>query len=206
MKNFFKNIVLLILQVDLNDSRLTDFLKTCVKSALTINIGDKTNRYSDKIRDLAGYFLARRGKKDYDFDRMNLKFPESSTVRKYMQKQVKPLEEGKAYFDELAVYLHKNNFKKEVSLIEDGTKITECVEYIRNKNILCGLVPKINEFSGMPDVNSYAADTAKNIYTAVENNDRSSYVQLLLAQPNNSGNAFLICSLDSKKLLFVAFY
>lgn len=110
----------------------------------------KGNRFSEKIRDLAGYFLPRHGPTDYLFFKENLKFPDVSTVKKLMNKKVKPLEEGKFYLDSLVEYLEHNKFNREIALIEDGTKITEPVKYIKTRNMLFGLLPVIDQVTGIP--------------------------------------------------------
>lgn len=166
---------------------LTEFLSKCIQNAKHIIPGWKGNRYSSDIKNIAGYLLARNGRSEYKFYHKNLKFPEATAVQKYMRKKVKPINESILYFDGLANYLEENKYTKEVALIEDATKISEVVEYVAKENLLCGLVAPIDTITGMPKSNFFKADTAKNIFDQLQQHERASYVQILLAQPNNTG-------------------
>lgn len=115
-----------------------------------------------------------------------------SSVRKYIQKEIQKIDENEYNFDGLSEYLKRNNYNREVSIIEDGTKICELVEYIKKGNKLCGLVAPFHPQTGTPILNFFPADTAEQIFNFVDANERSSYIQLILAQPNNTGNFFLI--------------
>lgn len=169
------------------DNHLTTFLKTCIENSEHIIPGWKGNRYSSDIKIMAGYLLARNGRSEYKFYHENLKFPEVSAVQKYMKKKVKPINEAVFYFGDLEKYLENFKYTKEVALTEDATRICEIVEYMSKGNLLSGLVAPIDPVTGMPKPNYFKASTARSIFDHLQLYDRASYVQILLAQPNNTG-------------------
>lgn len=60
------------------------------------------------------------------------------------------------------------------------------MEYDKTQNVLVGLVAPLEKHTGMPKVNNFPASTANEIYNAIQNNEKSSIVQVILVQPNNS--------------------
>lgn len=128
----------------------------------------------------------RSGQSFYEMFTKNLVFPEYTTIRKFINVKCMKMIEGKLYFDELKTYLLENNFNLEVGIFEDGTKIVELVEYDLNNNILTGLVSPIDKNTGMPQIYFHTADSAININNSIINYNKSSYVQVILCQPNHS--------------------
>lgn len=97
------------------------------------------------------------------------------------------LKESHFYFDELVKFLEKNNYAKEVCILEDGTKITEAAEYDAIEKVINGLVAPTNATTGMPEANFFPALSAMQIVTAIQNCPKASYVQVILAKPNVAG-------------------
>lgn len=150
-------------------------------------LGNKLNRYSDEIHKIAIYLFIRGGKKMYEFFHSNLNFPSVKTVKRKMLDYRKKLHEGHLYFDELVTYLDSKGYPREVSINEDGTKITEVAEYDAGEKIIQGLISPIDKRTGMPKENFFQALSAKQIVDAITNNSKASYVQVILAKPNFVG-------------------
>jgi hypothetical protein len=102
----------------------------------------------------------------------------------------KPIESN-FYFDELLKFLVDNKYPLEVCLMEDGTKLTEAVEYDATQNVLCGLVSPMDEETGIPKMNFYKAESASKIKESIENGVKAVYVQVVLAKPNVPGKLFV---------------
>lgn len=97
------------------------------------------------------------------------------------------LNEGHLYFDELNEFLEHNGYCKEVCILEDATKITEGAEYDAIEKIILGLVAPKNESTGMPQEKFFPALSAKQIVDAITSFPKASYVQVILAKPNERG-------------------
>lgn len=104
-----------------------------------------------------------------------------------MVKYQERIEEGKLYFDEVVESLQMFNCPLVISVLEDGTKVTEAVEYEASNNILVGLVSPTNGFSGMPERNFFKAFKALDIVHAIEYYSKAKYVQVILVKPDKVG-------------------
>lgn len=107
--------------------------------------GHRGNRYEKIVKQIAAYELIRAGKKHYNFLASNLKFPEISTTRKFINKELPKVYEGQFLFDEFAHFMRKNNLGKVAGVFEDATKINEFVEYNAESNTLLGLVEALSK-------------------------------------------------------------
>ncbi|KAG5671558.1 hypothetical protein PVAND_001751 [Polypedilum vanderplanki] len=170
----------------LNDTEMPEMIKMLVRNCRNIIDRNKGNRYDDEIKELSAFFYIRFGLKQYEFLSCNLNLPHVSSVRNHMAKSMTNLKESQLDFDGLKKFLQENNYELNVGLFEDGTKIVEKVEYDRESNSLKGLVAPFQN-NGMPFANTYKAKTASKIMNAVNINNKASYVQVLMIQPNNSG-------------------
>lgn len=85
----------------------------------------------------------------YEFFHHNLSLPSLKTVQRRMLLLHNKLKENHLYFDELENFLEKNNYSKEVCILEDGTKITEAAEHDAIENLIIGLVAPTNASTGM---------------------------------------------------------
>lgn len=79
------------------------------------------------------------------------------------------------------------NCPLEVAVIEDGTKITEFVDYDLESNCLSGLVAPINCTTGIPDKFYFRASKASEIIEPILNYKKAKYVQVILVKPNKIG-------------------
>jgi hypothetical protein len=151
-----------------------------------IQFGNRGNRYTDVIKKLAAFVYIRGGKALYQFLRANLKLPELSGLIDFMRTELSVVRENTARFDELKSYLESHNYPLEVHLFEDGTKVVEKIDYCPTTNTLIGLDAPFDE-TGFPIQNYHLATSAKHIYNSVASYAKSSYSQIILAQPNVSG-------------------
>lgn len=149
--------------------------------------GSSGNRYNDLVMKISAYLLIRGGNSMYEFLRVNLALPSTKWVYNNMMRFQHKLEEGRFYFDELKLFLESRNYPMEVAILEDGTKVTEAVEYDAQSKSLVGLVPRIDPSSGLPFLRCFPALTAQEIEYAVKNYSRSSYLQIIIAKPNRTG-------------------
>lgn len=85
-------------------------------------------------------------------------------------------------------HIQTNAYLKEVAIVEDGTKLIENIEYDADSNSIMGLVLPLDDSTGMPRINCFPAETAKQICDAIRNTSKSSYVQVVLAKPNFAGS------------------
>lgn len=164
----------------------------CIDNAKSNPFGHKGNRFSDEFIKVAIYIYIRGGKSLYEFFHLNLNFPALKTVQRRMLKFHKKLIENHFYFDELVNFLKINNYVYEVCILEDGTKITEAAEYDAIENLITGLVAPTNASTGIPIEKFFPALTAKQISIAIQNSPKASYVQVILAKPNDAGKVAFI--------------
>ncbi|KAG5676536.1 hypothetical protein PVAND_006362 [Polypedilum vanderplanki] len=175
-----------------DEEMLTPFLKICIENAKTNKYGNRNNRFASITYMLASYFYVRFGQSSYEMLANNLSFPSVKTIHSFMSKNLKTLVEGELYVEDLFNFLEQNNYPKEIALVEDGTKLTESVEYDASTNTIIGLVAPFNETTGLPIVNYFKASTAQKIITAFENYSKASYINVILAQANITGSPYFI--------------
>lgn len=159
----------------------------CLENAQKNEPGNNQNRFSDDVHKTAIYLYIRGGRKLYEFFTLNLNFPSIKTVKRKMLQYRKKLHEGHLYFDELAEYLDFKGYPREVSINEDGTKITEIAEYDAVEKVIQGLISPFNKRTGMTKERNFPALSAVQILQAIKNNPKASYVQVILAKPNFAG-------------------
>lgn len=183
---------LLILQVEsFKHAKIENinFLADLFRNNANMNsFSSSGNRFSVPLMQVAVYLYIRGGRSLYEFLKLNLVLPSYETLRKQMSLFQKKRIEGKFYFDDLIQHIQTNAYPNEVAIVEDGTKLTESIEYDADSNSILGLVLPIDESTGMPRVNCFPAETAKHICDAIKNFAKSSYVQVVLAKPNLAGN------------------
>lgn len=147
--------------------------------------GYKGNRFLPDIKEIAAYCLIRGGKHLFKFMENNLSLPDVKTVKRFMVDEMKLIYEGELQFDVIVDFLKANKIKLEVGIFEDGTKINEKVEYDSPSNSLIGLVAPFNPSTGLPNMHHFQARNAVEIYNHIKNSPRASYLQVIIAQPND---------------------
>lgn len=156
-----------------------------MENAYKNEVGYKGNRYEEEIKEIASYCYIRGGKFFYNFLSINLSLPELSTVRRFMSDEMNLLYEGEMQFDFICDFMRSNNIKMQVGIFEDGTKINEKIDYDVQNNSLIGLVAPFNTNTGLPDVHHFKARNALEIFNHIKNSPRASYLQVIMAQPND---------------------
>lgn len=166
----------------------TNLLKILVQNANETQLGSKSNRYSEDIKKLACYELIRAGKHNYQFLSRNLKLPEISTLRKYMGKVAPWHFEGEMKFDACVEFLRQNGYGKEVGCFEDGTKVTEMVEYEAQCDTMTGLVAPINKETGLPFIKFFSTESVEKIEFNLRNYPKAAYLQSIIIKPIRTGS------------------
>lgn len=157
------------------------------KNSKLNSIANSGNRFSEPLIQVALYLFIRGGRSLYEFLKLNLMLPSYETLRKKMTKYQGKATEGKFYFDELSQHLESNGYPREIAIVEDGTKLTESIEYDVDTNSIIGLVLPLKS-TGMPKMNCFPAETAQQILEAIKTCGKSSYVQVVLAKANLAGD------------------
>lgn len=159
-------------------------------NGLNNRFGFSGNRFGAFI-SIALLFFIRCGSSFYEFLVLNFNFPSIKTVQRAIYSNQHEIEEGKLYARELYDHLKKNNFPLLVTIAEDGTKITEVVEYMRESNTLSGLCTPFNQ-NGMVEPKYFIASNWRKIKDAINDYPRAKYVNVILAKPVQSGNFFYL--------------
>lgn len=170
--------------------------------------GQKSNRYNDEIRKVAMWHYIRAGKSFYDFSSRNMNLPSLKAVQRDMIHYHGKMMECQLDFDGVAAAIKAYNFPPELSILEDGTKITEGVEFDASQNVLLGLVSPMKNTTGMPETHFFKAQSAHDIISSIQNNAKAKYVQVILVKPNAIGkksNKKLNPYLSNKKNYFFIF-
>jgi hypothetical protein len=123
----------------------------------------------------------------YNFFQINLKLPVYKTIRNFINKEYKIIHEGHLRFEELKLFLEKHQYKLEIGVFEDGTRIISNVDYDSTTDTLIGLVAPYDE-TGMPYRLHFKANCAVGVLNAIRNNNTSSTVQVIIAKPNNTNS------------------
>lgn len=169
-------------------NNLPYLIRLLITNAEKNTIGNRGNRYNvNEIMKIAMYIYIRGGRNLYGFFNLNLKLPVLKTVQRNMLQYHKMLSEGHLYFDELDTMLQNNNYPREVCILEDGTRLTEMVEYDAMTRSLIGLVSPIESTTGMPKEGNFPALTAQQIIDTLTHSTKAAYVQVILAKPNVAG-------------------
>ncbi|KAG5679941.1 hypothetical protein PVAND_009476 [Polypedilum vanderplanki] len=100
-----------------------------------------------------------------------------------MEKGLSKLEDGVLRFDGLKNFLIQHEYKMEIGIYEDGTKLVEDVHFDINSNTLIGLTAEFDVSTGLPIPRFHRADTAFAIYNSITTYEKSSYAQIIIAQP-----------------------
>lgn len=102
---------------------------------------------------------------------------------KYISKKKNTIVEGEIRAEALSEYCDKMNVPRKIWLSEDASGIIPTVAYDPSSNQLIGLVLPINERTGMPITFSFVPETLDQIEDQIKNNEKSTLVYVVLAQP-----------------------
>lgn len=143
-------------------------------------------RYDDDVKFFATYIRNIAGPLAYDTLQRNLQsaLPSLSAINKYVHKSNCRVIEGILRSNELRLYLQERNLPFVVSLSEDGTGITNRLQYDSTINQIIGFVSPNNPENGLPVPYSYKARTAAEIESHFKNNSpMASFINVVMAQP-----------------------
>lgn len=152
------------------------------------NIGRKPGgyRYDNGVKLFATCLRNIAGPLAYDTLQHNLQsaLPSLSAVNKYVHKSNCRVTECILRSNELRLYLQERNLPFVVSLSEDGTGITNRLQYDSKSNQIIGFVSPHNPANGMPVPYSYRARNAAEIASHFTNDSpMASYINVVMAQP-----------------------
>lgn len=147
----------------------------------------RQNRYTDEIKYTGCFIYIVTGPAKYKWFQINLKLPSENTLQKFMNEHLNRYIDGKAEFCSLDEFLTRHNYPRSIGIFEDGTRITQALEYDIVTNAIIGLPSPLDLRSGFPIMNNFIADTAKNIINSIENFELAKIVQLIAVQPNQIG-------------------
>jgi len=145
-------------------------------------------RYEKEIKLFSCFIYIRGGLGLFENLRPNFVLPTAKTIRNYIDTYNSKLVEGKVYAAELKQFLISRDLPLEVVVLEDGTKISEYVEYDASQNVLLGLVAPLQTSNGFPKEQFFVANSASDIISSISNYKRASYVQVIIAKSLKEGN------------------
>lgn len=172
------------------------FLRKLIATAdRNSNRNEHGYRYEPHEKLFASYIRMITGPLAYKTIQKNLEaaLPSLSSTNRYIRKFNCHITEAVLRCDELKVYLEERNLPLVVSLLEDGTRIVDRVQYCAVTNQLIGLVPPIRNETGMPIPFTRPARNASEILQHFsKEHSVSSYLNVVMAQPIGSAPPFCL--------------
>lgn len=180
---------------DCNSSHADDFMQSGPKYFLAklLNAAQRNssrkyqgNRYDNDIKLFAAIIRMLAGPLAYSTISCNLRgvLPSLSATNKYIQKYEYRVDEGIFRAKQLKSYLIERNLPLIVSLSEDGTRISNRIEYDSKTNQVVGFVLPTCNKTGMPIPFSYPAKSAQDIINYFSGKySVASNVNVVMAQP-----------------------
>lgn len=177
------------------------FLKKLLSAADRNSVRKKGGyRYDPEIKLFASYLRLIVGPLAYDTLNRNLEaaIPSLTSVNRYVRASKCSITEGILRCNELLLYLQKRNLPLIVGIEEDGTKVTDRVQYSSIQNQLMGFTLPLCNITGLPIPFSYPARNANEILSHFSNgNTVSSNIIVIMAQPIGNAPPFPLCLFGS---------
>lgn len=158
-------------------------------------------RYDSHIKLFSSYLRMLIGPIAYETLQQNLQhsLPSLSSANRYIHSSDCRLIEGIIRDEELAVYLSDHKVPPFVCLAEDETRIIGKVQYDSKSNQLVGFVLPLHNQNGLPIPFAYPAGNANQIIEHFsKNNNTSSYLDVIMAQPIGNAPAFCLTIFGSE--------
>ena len=174
------------------------FKQLLVNAYQNVNKIPTSRRHDTIIKKFATSLLIYAGPMAYDLVHRNMPtaLPSLRTVQREVHNEYQTISEGYFQFDGLENYLtqHGMSSHKVVSISEDATRIIARIDYDSESDRLVGFVLPCND-QGLPLADSFLATTIESIEEMFENNKRSKYAYVYMAQclSNNIPPYFLAC-------------
>ncbi|XP_031354871.1 uncharacterized protein LOC116179261 [Photinus pyralis] len=166
-----------------NETGTNSLLKTLMEVAIKNSMqSSNRNRYTDVIKQFAIYLYYIGGRLLYETLEANLKnaLPAISTLNRYVDQNKNKIQEGEFDYDGLKLFLENRKLPKYVWISEDATRITGKIEYDSTTNKVIGFVMPLKD--GFPQMESYVALSAQAIEGYFQNNKKSEYAYVIMAQ------------------------
>lgn len=151
-------------------------------------------RYSNKIKRLAVYQRILSGRKAYDTLQANAfgLIPSRKAIDKYIYRPENIIAEGELRCNALIAYLNERQLPLWVVLSEDATVVDNRPQYDSRTNQIIGLVPPINNETGMPQPFAYKAESAEDFLQHFSSAPVSNYINTIMAKPIGDAPAFCL--------------
>lgn len=151
-------------------------------------------RYSDKIKRLAVYQRILSGRKAYGTLHANAfgLIPSRKAIDKYIYRPENIIVEGELRCTALLAYLNERQLPLWVVLSEDATVIDNRPQYDSRTNQIIGLVPPINNKTGMPQPFAYKAENGEDFFQHFASAPVSNYINTVMAKPIGDAPAFCL--------------
>lgn len=168
----------------LKNAKFIGFLKDLLTMAVTKSKCKSNHavRYSAVIKKYSTYIYLIGGRKLYNNLSKNIPLPSLKSTQNYIKLVGPNVNEGELRCSELKEYLERNQYPFFVFLSEDATGIIKKAEYNYNNNNISGFVPPL-DINGMPLKNSFPATSADVISKYFANEEKSSLIYVVMAQP-----------------------
>lgn len=182
---------------DRNENTKTHYFLGMLLAAANKNSTRKKGgyRYDSHIKLFASFLRMLIGPIAYETLQKNLEhsLPSLSSTNRYIHSSDCRAIEGIVRAEELAVFLSDHNVPPFVCISEDATRIIGKVQYDSKSNQLVGFVLPLNDQTGLPIPFAYSAGNANQIIEHFSsNNNTSSYLNVIMAQPLGDAPAFCL--------------
>lgn len=179
------------IRCQLNEQNVPYFIKVLQENLMSPRVHG--HRYEKEFKNMCTYLYMIGGKLLYETLYLNLGgIPSVKTVKRIISEE-QIIEEGIFRFNALKQFLVKRGYPLEVWISEDQTAITNKIEYCAKNNTVIGFVPHIDS-DGLPVVNSFKFKSLRNLQQFFEQEAKSTYINLIIAQPLvDKSPSFCLC-------------
>lgn len=161
------------------------FLQKLLTNALdnSKHSNNKKNVFDDITKKIGIYLYYTAGRLAYETLYANLTncLPSITTINRFLSETRIRIREGEFDFEGLASFLDKKRLPRVIWVSEDATRINGKIEYDSKSNEIVGFVLPLK--NGVPVRQTFVATTADKIKECFQNNTKSSYAYVIVAQP-----------------------
>lgn len=164
------------------------FLRTLLDQSLKRSAtGKRLLRYDDHMKQIGLYLYMVAGPIAYETLALNLPLPKKTTVLEHLGREA-PFREGAFQFEEVADFIGKQGWAREVWIAEDDTKLLERLKYNESDDTIIGLELPLDE-NGVPKTSFFKFSKISAVKKYLEEYPKTSYAKLLSCRsldPNSS--------------------
>jgi hypothetical protein len=164
--------------------------------------GAKTNRFENFLLPFKNFctYLYLKGSSNYEAIYLNSVIPSISTCKSEITSNAR-MTIGKIYIEDFLNDLKVHNIEcNKVIISEDATRIDSRIEYDSATNEIFGLLPEIDDQTGLPKVNFFNVTTPSKTLTFLKKITYAPYLQIIVAKPQFLGAFNFIFYLKFKKI------